>query len=77
MRDKTRRAGVERALVAAIDKSLRRHQDVITPRLYVHMRTMSAFELGLRFKAALRDELYERNRENGRRAVTRKVKETT
>lgn len=58
---------VLRELGAAIDQSLRRHLDAVTPRLYVEMRTMSPFELGLRLKRALRDELYERRREKGRR----------
>ena len=77
MLGKASRADVERVLVAAIDQSLRRHWDAITPRLYVELRTTSKFELGLMFKSALRDALYERNREKGRRAVTRKVKKTT
>lgn len=62
---------VLRELGAAIDQSLRRHLGAVTPRLYVEMRTMSPFELGLRFKRALRDELYERRREKGRRVPTK------
>lgn len=58
---------VMRELANAIDQSLRWHRNAITPRAYVELRTMSQFELGLRFKAALRDELYERRREKGRR----------
>lgn len=65
----TLREPVLQELVAAIDQSLRWHVDAISPRAYVDMRTMSQFELGLRFKAALRDELYERRREKGRREI--------
>lgn len=67
MRDKTRRVGVERALVVAIDQSLRWHWDAITPRLYVELRTMPPFELGLMFKSALRDALYDRHHRGRRR----------
>lgn len=77
MRDKTRRAGGERALAAAIDKGIRPSLEAITPRGYVDMRTMPSSELGLLFKRALLDELYDRNREKGRPAVSRKAKETT
>lgn len=68
MRDKTRRASVERALVAAIDQSLRWHLDAISSRVYVELRTMPPFELGLMFKSALRDALYDRHH-GGRRPM--------
>lgn len=71
MLDKTSRADVERALAVAIDQSLRCHWDAITPRLYVDLRTMSPFELGLRLKRALRDELYEGRRNDRRRTAAR------
>lgn len=58
------RRTVLQQLTAAIDQSLRCHRDAIAPRVYVELRTMSAFELGLRFKRALRDELYERRRDD-------------
>lgn len=67
MRDKTRRVGVERALVVAIDQSLRWHWDAIAPRLYVELRTMPPFELGLMLKSALRDALYDRHHGGRRR----------
>ncbi len=59
-------------LAAAIDQSLGWHRDAITPRAYVELRTMSPFELGLRFKRALRDELYERRRDDRRGTPARK-----
>ncbi|KGD34415.1 hypothetical protein DO72_862 [Burkholderia pseudomallei] len=62
---------LERALVVAIDQGLRECLGAMTPRGYVELRTMSQFVLGLRFKAALRDELYERRREKGRRIPTK------
>jgi len=65
----TLREPVLQELVAAIDQSLRWHVVARNPRAYVDMRTMSQFELGLRFTAALRDELYERRREKGRREI--------
>ena len=60
-------------LAAAIDQSLRWHRDAITPRAYVDLRTISSFELGLRFKGALRDELYERRRAKRRRTAALKA----
>lgn len=63
------REPVLQELVAVIDQSLQWHWDAITPRMYVELRTMSPFELGLRFKVALRDELYERRRANRRKAA--------
>lgn len=68
---------LKRVLDDAFDQSLRRHLDAITPRLYVDMRTISSFELGLRFKAALRDELYERRRDDRRRTSAGKMNEKT
>lgn len=62
---------LERALVVAIDQGLRECLGAMTPRGYVELRTMSPFELGLRFKEALRDELYERRRKKGRRVSTK------
>lgn len=62
---------VMRELDNAIEQSLRWHRNAITPRGYVELRTMSPFELGLRFKEALRDELYERRRKKGRRVSTK------
>lgn len=62
---------LERALVVVIDQGLRECLGAMTPRGYVELRTMSPFELGLRFKEALRDELYERRRKKGRRVSTK------
>ena len=62
---------LERALIAAIDEALRPSLSAITPRGYVGFVTMSSFELGRRFKQALRDELYERRRNNRRKSGAR------
>lgn len=51
-----------------MDQSLRWHWDGITPRQYVELRTMPPFELGLMFKSALRDALYDRHH-SGRRPM--------
>lgn len=44
----------------------------MTPRVYVELVTMSTFEIGLSFKRALRDELYERRRERQGGTVVRR-----
>ena len=53
---------VERTLATAMDQGLTQVLDAMTPRQYVDTRTMSSFELGLKFKRLLRDEMYERRR---------------
>lgn len=58
---------LERALVVAIDQGLRECLGAMTPRGYVELRTMSPFELGLMFKSALRDALYDRHHGGRRR----------
>lgn len=68
---------IARVLVDAIDQGLRQNLDEISPRLYVDVRTMPSFELGLKFKAALRDVLYERRRDRKRRMAAREIKEET
>jgi hypothetical protein len=62
---------LELALIAAIDEGLRPILSVMTPRGYVGLMTMSSFELGRRFKQALRDELYERQRQKRPDRATR------
>ncbi|MCA8287295.1 hypothetical protein [Burkholderia vietnamiensis] len=47
----------------AIDQGLMQVLSEMTPRHYVDARTRSSFELGLKFKQLLRDEMYERRRE--------------
>ncbi|RQP35037.1 hypothetical protein DF156_15570 [Burkholderia ubonensis] len=49
-------------LADAMDLGLMQVIGVLTPRQYVDTRTMSSFELGLKFKQLLRDEMYERRR---------------
>lgn len=51
---------LEQVLSDAIDQGLRPYLEAMTPCMYVDLVTMSKFELGLQFKKALRDELYER-----------------
>ncbi|SIT43487.1 conserved hypothetical protein [Paraburkholderia ribeironis] len=51
----------------AFDQSIREYLDAVPPRVYVELRTMSSFELGLRFKRALRDALYDRHHGGRRR----------
>lgn len=53
---------VERMLATAMDQGLMQVLGAMTPRQYVDTRTMSSFELGLKFKRRLRDETYERRR---------------
>lgn len=53
---------VERMLADAMDHGLMQVVGALTPRQYVDTRTMSSFELGLKFKQLLRDEMYERRR---------------
>ncbi|CAB3755483.1 hypothetical protein [Paraburkholderia humisilvae] len=68
---------LERALIAAIDEALRPGPSAITPRGYVAFMTMSSIELGRRFKQALRDELYERQRRKIRDRAARATKTET
>lgn len=49
-------------LADAMDHGLTQVLGAMTPRKYVDTRTMSSFELGLKFKQLLRDEMYERRR---------------
>ncbi|RQS59704.1 hypothetical protein DID96_35205 [Burkholderia sp. Bp8963] len=65
-----------RALAVAIDKGLKQSLDAMTPRAYVEIRTTSPFELGLRLKRMLRDELYERHREESKRASADEMEES-
>ncbi|ARL22926.1 hypothetical protein BOC47_11415 [Burkholderia pseudomallei] len=58
---------VERMLAEAMDHGLQDVVSSMTPREYVDARTMSSFELGLKFKQLLRDEMYERHREATKR----------
>lgn len=51
---------LERVLADAIDQGLAQVVGEMTPRQYVELRTMSSFELGLKFKQLVRDEMYER-----------------
>lgn len=61
-----------RLLNDGIDQGLRQSVDAMTPRVYVELVTMSTFEIGLSFKRALRDELYERRRERQGGTVVRR-----
>ncbi|TFE42395.1 hypothetical protein E2553_36080 [Paraburkholderia dipogonis] len=53
---------LRKGLNDAIDAGLEPIIDVITPRAFVAVMTMSSAELGRAFKRALRDELYEARR---------------
>lgn len=53
---------LELMLADAMDLGLMQVIGALTPRQYVDTRTMSSFELGLKFKRRLRDETYERRR---------------
>ena len=57
-----RKRSLRRGLNDAIDRGLEATIDVITPRWFVAVMTMSSVELGHAFKCALRDELYEARR---------------
>lgn len=57
-------------LADAMDLGLMQVIGALTPRQYVDTRTMSSFELGLKFKQLLRDETYERRREAMERQET-------
>lgn len=57
-----RKLCLRKGLNDAIDAGLEPVIDVITPRAFVALMTMSSAELGRAFKRALRDELYEARR---------------
>lgn len=61
------KSGLKRVFDDALDQSLREYLDAVTPREYVELRTMPPFELGLMFKSALRDALYDRHHGERRR----------
>lgn len=67
--------GLKRILDDAFDQSLRECLDAMTPRAYVALKTTSSFELGLMFKSALRDALYDRHHGGRGRMAARKMKE--
>ncbi len=57
-----RKLRLPKGLNDAIDAGLEPIIDVMTPRAFVALMTMSSVELGRAFKRALRDELYEARR---------------
>lgn len=74
MRTRTLRRGasgrLQKSLEREIAVAVESIRDLLTPRAYVYLMTMSSFELGCEFKAALRDELYELRHRVERRRTT-------
>ncbi|CAM2153097.1 protein of unknown function [Pararobbsia alpina] len=57
----------------AFDEACSKYFSAVLPRTYVSLMTMSPFELGMMFKKALRDELYDRRRSTENTVDRRKL----